>query len=67
MVHWLGLHAFTAKGVDSVPGWEIKILQTMQYGQKEKQQKKFCVCAMCQTVTGKDGTVKVLVCMPFIF
>lgn len=41
MVRWLGLHMFTAKGAGSVPGWEIKILQAMQYGQTEKIKKIF--------------------------
>ena len=41
VVQWLGLHAFTAKDVGSVPGWEIKILQAMQYGQTEKIKKTF--------------------------
>ena len=43
VVQWLGLRAFTAKGVGSVPGWEIKILQAMQYGQTEKK-KIFSFC-----------------------
>ena len=29
MVQWLGLHALTAKGLDSVPGWRTKFPQAM--------------------------------------
>ena len=29
MVQWLGLHAFTAKGLDSIHGWQTKIPQAM--------------------------------------
>ena len=43
VVQWLGLHAFTARDVGSVHGWEIKILQAMQYGQTEKK-KIFSFC-----------------------
>ena len=33
VVHqWLGLHAFTAKGVGSIPGWETVNLQAAQHG-----------------------------------
>ena len=35
-VQWLGLGAFTAVPVDSVPGQGTKIPQTRQYGQKKK-------------------------------
>ena len=35
-VEWLGLHAFTAEGVGSIPGWGIRIPQATQRGQKEK-------------------------------
>ena len=31
-VQWLGLHAFTAKGTGSIPGWGTKILQGRQHG-----------------------------------
>ena len=34
MVQWLGLHAFTAKGVGSVPGKGNKILQDAQLKNK---------------------------------
>ena len=30
---WLGLHAFTAEGAGSIPGWGTKILQAVQHGQ----------------------------------
>ena len=36
MVQWLGLGAFTAKGPGSIPGQEIKILQAVGCGQKNK-------------------------------
>ena len=30
MVLWLGLCAFTTKGLDSIPGWGTKILQAKE-------------------------------------
>ena len=35
VVLWLGLWAFTAKGSDSIPSWETKILLAVQDGQKK--------------------------------
>ena len=40
MVQWLGLHASTAGGTDSIPGCGTKIPHAMQYGQKEKNKNK---------------------------
>ena len=40
MVQWLGLHASTAGGTDSIPGCGTKIPHAMQYGQKEKTKNK---------------------------
>ena len=37
VVQWLGLHAFTAMGPGSVPGWGTKILQTARCRQKKKK------------------------------
>ena len=34
MAHWLGLGAFTALDLGSVPGWGAKISQTMLGGKK---------------------------------
>ena len=34
VVQWLGLHAFTAEGLGSVPGWETMVPQLMRHGQK---------------------------------
>ena len=34
MVQGLGLHASTAGGTGSIPGWRTKIPQASQYGQK---------------------------------
>ena len=42
-VQWLGLCAFTAEGLGSIPGWRAKIPQTTWHGQKKifnKQTKK---------------------------
>ena len=39
-VQWLGLHASTAGGTSSIPGWGNKILQATYHGQKEKKKKK---------------------------
>ena len=36
VVQWLGLHAFTAEGTGSIPGWGIKVSQAMGRGQKKK-------------------------------
>ena len=35
--HWLGLCAFTAEGLDSIPGWQIKILQATWHGHRKKK------------------------------
>ena len=41
MVQWLGLHALTAKGLDSVPGWRTKFPQAMgSIANKKKKKKK---------------------------
>ena len=39
-VLWLGLHAFTAKGPGSSPGWGTKILQAAWCSWKKKVKKK---------------------------
>ena len=36
-VQWLGLSAFTAEDLGSIPGWGTKIPQAVQCGQKEKK------------------------------
>ena len=36
-VQWLGLGIFAAVGLGSIPVQEIKILQAMWHGQKEKE------------------------------
>ena len=41
-VQWLGFHAFTADGMDSIPGWGTKILKTVQCGQRKKNMVSFC-------------------------
>ena len=35
VVQWLGLCTFTAKGLDSNPGWETKIPQAVWHGQRK--------------------------------
>ena len=35
-VQWLGLHAFIAKGLGSIPGWGTRIPQAVSYDQKKK-------------------------------
>ena len=37
VVQWLGLHASTAGGTGSIPGWGTKILHAEQSGQKKKK------------------------------
>ena len=39
-VQWLGLHTSPAKDLGLIPGWETKISQVAQHGQK-KRKKKF--------------------------
>ena len=39
-VQWLGLHALTVKGPDSVPGGGTKILQAEQCGQKRERERE---------------------------
>ena len=39
VVQWLGLRAFTAEGLGSVPGRGTKILQAAQRGQKKKEER----------------------------
>ena len=36
-VQWLGLHAFTAEGLGSVPGGGAKMPQAAQYSQKKRR------------------------------
>ena len=36
-VQWLGLHAFTAQGLSSIPGRVTKIPQVGWHGQKKKK------------------------------
>ena len=39
VVQWLGVHAFTAQGLGSIPGWGTKILQDARCGQKQRKEK----------------------------
>ena len=38
----LGLHAFTAEGAGTTPGWGTKIPQDMRHSPPPPPQKKFC-------------------------
>ena len=38
-VQWLRLHASTAGGAGSIPGWGTKILHAVRRGQKKKEKK----------------------------
>ena len=40
LVHWLGLHAFTAKGPGLISGWGDKIPEAMQCGTLILKQQK---------------------------
>jgi len=40
LVHWLGLHAFTAKGPGSISGWGNKVPEAMQCGTLILKQQK---------------------------
>ena len=44
---WLGLGAFTAKGMGSIPGQGTKIPQAGQCSQKQQQQQKMCISKAC--------------------
>ena len=37
VVQWLGLQAFSAEGLSSVPDWGAKIPQAIQYGKRKKK------------------------------
>ena len=39
-VQWLGLHALTAEGPDSIPGWGTKIPQAAESSQKNPKKTK---------------------------
>ena len=39
-VQWLGLHAFTAKGMGSIPGQGTKIPQATQYSKNKTKENK---------------------------
>ena len=39
--HWLGFCAFTAEGLDSIPGWQAKIPQAVRRSQKKKEESYF--------------------------
>ena len=41
MVQWLTLHASSARGADSLPGWGTKILHAMWHGQENILKIKF--------------------------
>ena len=37
MVQWSELHAFTAEGAGTIPGWGTEIWQTMHQNWKERE------------------------------
>ena len=39
-VQWLGLHAYTAEGLGSIPGRGVKILRATWHGHQKKKKKK---------------------------
>ena len=39
-VQWLGLHAFIAEGLTSIPVWGTKILQAVRHGQAETETRR---------------------------
>ena len=57
VVQWLGLHAFTAEGAGSVPGWGTNIPQAEWHSQKKK--KKKIQSPWCE--------IKVFLNLPYIF
>ena len=42
VVHWLQLHAFTAEGPGSIPGWGAKILYALRPKNQNIRQKQYC-------------------------
>ena len=42
VVQWLGLHASTAGGIGSIPGWETNNLHATRHGKKRKKG-NFCL------------------------
>ena len=40
VVQWLGLHAFTAKGLGLIPDQGTKITQAMWHGQKKNEKEE---------------------------
>ena len=42
-VQWLGLSAFIAEDLGSIPGQGTKIPQALQYGQKKKCPLQYCL------------------------
>ena len=57
MVQWLGLHAFTAKGKGSIPGWGTKISQAAWCGQKERKKYFYCFGVLsCLVVSDSFAT-----------
>ena len=53
MGQWLGLHAFTAERLSSIPGQGTKIQHATHYNQEKKRSKKqvktvyICCCCCC--------------------
>ena len=41
VVQWLGVGAFTAKGVRSIPGWRTKTPQAAQHGKKTPKDSRY--------------------------
>ena len=39
-VQWLGLHAFIAEGLSSIPVWGTKTLQAVRHGQVETETRR---------------------------
>ena len=51
-VQWLGLHTSPAKDLGLIPGWETKISQVAQHGQK-KEKKSSRMMLLKQKITLK--------------
>ena len=61
MVQWLGLHAFRAEGLGSVPGWGAKISQAVWCSpnkQTEKNRQSTKVSYFFLRLIGQDCTEK---------
>ena len=61
VVQWLGLCAFTAKGLVLIPGWGTKIPKAMSLSKKKKSAAymEYLKCLPTQRLGGTPGSILV--------